>query len=284
MRRAAVRVLVGGVALAAVAACSGGSSSGGKPPSAAATGDQTVIVATPRTDASTDQLEAAATVLSKRFAGLGVKASIDTGLSPGGTSTLKVSVTPQDVAAAKFLITEQGLLEVRRVLDARSKPAQRCRNNSKAFPASEMSSGDAVLCDPADGLILLLAPAALDQGDIASASASETAIATATAGSGWQVTFKLTASGATSWRTLTEAAYAATGSADAGFGSCHPPRGCNAFAFVIDGATVEVASSPSTGGIPGDLAGIFGFQEPVAKRLVATVNSGPLPVALTVNG
>jgi preprotein translocase subunit SecD len=213
--------------------------------------------------------------LRKRFSDLGVDASVTVNTSD---KSLRVSVSQADSDSAKFLITERGLVEFSRVFQARNSPAQTCRPNADAFGKKAIAAGGAVQCDPADGLILLLGPVALTQANFTNAVAK-----TSPGISGWEVALTLDHPGVTAWGALTRGAYASTGSGDAGFATCKPPRGCNALAFVIDGGLVEVPSVPRAGGLPGTTAAISGdFSEALAKRIAATLKSGPLPVAFAV--
>jgi preprotein translocase subunit SecD len=270
MHRVSLRILAAAAVLAcSAAACSGSSSGGaGTPPN----GPGVVLVATPVVSASSSVLRSALGILQKRLTTLGIGDSVVV-----NGSTLQVSVAKADVAAAKFVITERGLISFSQVLQTRKKPAAKCQSNPKAFGKAG-GTGSAVVCDPADNLLLLLGPVAVDQGDIMSAKAS-----TAPGLSGSVVNVLFNKAGTAAWLALTKQAFASTGSGQDGFGACKPPRGCNGIAVVLDGGLIEIPSIPFADGIAGGNIELSGnFTTPIAKDLAATLSSGPLPIAFSV--
>lgn len=272
-------VLVALVA-ALAAGCSGGSSSGGvaasSPPTSptpiATPTDPAHLTVRPVQPTSAAALARAASVLHTR---LGDDAMPNTVTVDG--KTLDVTVNQSDAAKAPLLITQVGRMSFHQVLEAVNKPAQSCRNGDvKAFPKGSVTSDDSVLCDPADGLLLLLGRSYLDNSDFTRITTEKV-----TGSQTWSVEIHLSSVGAAALAFITEKAYVAIGSATPGFAFCKPPHGCNALAVVIDGGVIEVPTSPS-GGVQSGILEVSGYTHEIADRLAAILESGPLPVALTV--
>jgi preprotein translocase subunit SecD len=142
--------------------------------------------------------------------------------------------------------------------------------------------GDYVIaCDP-PGLDAsykyLLAPAALEGSEVFRADAGLDAV-----GQDWQVNLQFTGRGSGAWLQVTRKAYNATGGSDSGFGTCTPPKGCNAIAIALDGIVESAPAIQNAGGIPGGLAEITGdFDQAEATDLADILRYGALPARLTL--
>ncbi|HVV75455.1 MAG TPA: hypothetical protein VHC43_05415 [Mycobacteriales bacterium] len=139
-----------------------------------------------------------------------------------------------------------------------------------------------IACDPSSpaadaNLKYLLAPASVEGSQVKDAEAGLTAN-----GSSWVVTVRFTSSGTSSWFALTKRAYEATNSGSSGFGSCTPPKGCNAVSIVL-GGVVRSAPAVEQPGIPGGIAQITGdFNQQEADNLADILKLDALPVFLQI--
>jgi preprotein translocase subunit SecD len=124
----------------------------------------------------------------------------------------------------------------------------------------------------------LLAPAAVEGSQVGSVEAGPTSN-----GVGWQINLMFDGSGSAAWLHLTKTAYDATGSFDSGFGTCAPPKGCNAVAIVLDGVVQSSPAIVSAGGIPGGQAQITGnFTQQQTQILADQIKYGSLPLKLEI--
>lgn len=151
-----------------------------------------------------------------------------------------------------------------------------CAKNPNPTNGNDDPNDYIIACDPEKtaGLKYLLAPAAVEGTQLKTASAGLD-----TNGVGWQVNLQFTGSGSSAWLKVTKAAYEATGSSSSGFGTCAPPKGCNAVAIVLDGQVQSAPAIVSAGGIPGGIAQITGnYNETDATNLADILKYGSLPL------
>ncbi len=154
-----------------------------------------------------------------------------------------------------------------------------CSKHPNPTNGNDVATDYIIACDPAEtpSLKYLLAPAGVAGTQVSSASAG-----LSPQGAAWQVNLKFTGSGSSAWLALTKKAYEATGSTASGFGSCTPPKGCNAVAIVLDGIVQSAPAIQSAGGIPGGLADITGnFSQSEASNLADVLKYGSLPLKFT---
>lgn len=232
-------------------------------------------------------------------------------LQAAGIDRVRVSKQGPDVVVSApsserdrvtALATEVGRLRFRQVLEAAdiaaSKPqhvgpseaptlsrdlrasfaAWDCASDPVPTGGDDRSTDVIIACDRGDRQKLLLGPAKVDGSQVKDAYAGLGVNVT-----GWQVDVEFTRSGARAFLSLTRTAYDATRSASSGFGTCTPPRGCNAVAIALDGVVESAPAIQSEGGIPGGIAEITGgFDEASATTLADVLKSGSLPARLTV--
>jgi preprotein translocase subunit SecD len=154
-----------------------------------------------------------------------------------------------------------------------------CAKHPNPTNGNDVPSDYIIACDPptSPGAKYLLAPAGVEGTQVKTASAG-----LAQNGVGWQVNLAFTGSGSSAWLNLTKTAYNATGSGSSGFGTCAPPKGCNAVAIVLDGVVQSAPAIQSAGGIPGGQAQITGnFNESSASSLADVLKYGSLPLKFT---
>jgi preprotein translocase subunit SecD len=142
--------------------------------------------------------------------------------------------------------------------------------------ASCPPSGNGSVACSADGTVrYALGPAALDNRDIASASAVNDPVSHR-----WLVDIQFYRPGAHKFRTLTAAAAAKPGQ-----GSCGPPTGCNAVAIELDGVVLSAPTVVQPGGIRDGATQITGdLTRTGAQVLAALAATGPLAVGFSPTG
>ncbi|HEX3705742.1 MAG TPA: protein translocase subunit SecD [Mycobacteriales bacterium] len=151
-----------------------------------------------------------------------------------------------------------------------------CVKNPNPTNGNDVATDYIIACDPTQRLVYVLGPAAVEGTQVSSASAGLN-----TAGANWVVNIKFTGSGSKAWLALTKATYEVADSPDSGFGTCGPPKGCNAIAITLDGV-VESAPATEQDGIPGGLTQISGsFSQTQATDLANVVQYGSLPLKFT---
>lgn len=139
-----------------------------------------------------------------------------------------------------------------------------------------------IACDPASvsggpKYKYLLAPASVEGSQVRDAVAGLPPVN----GMGWVVTLRFDGPGGHDWYDVTKRAYAATGKPASGFGTCAPPKGCNAVAIVLDGVVESAPLIDQPGGLPGGITQISGnFDQLQASRLADILKFGALPARL----
>jgi preprotein translocase subunit SecD len=166
---------------------------------------------------------------------------------------------PHTSAVTLNAITGRGSLQFRAV-------------NGIAPTTSCSTSGSALACSKDGTLEYTLGGPALDNRDIASASAMEDS-----ASNSWVVEIQFYRAGAQKFHNLT-----AQAAAKPDQGRCDPPTGCNAIAIVLDGIVLSAPTVIQPGGIPGGATQITGnLTRTEAQVLAALAATGPLPVAFS---
>jgi preprotein translocase subunit SecD len=229
-------------------------------------------------------------------------------------NTLDLVVPAVSATSARAIVTQVGALRFRQVLSVASGAPQGAGATAlaggsvgaKPLPGSESSALTArftkafqawdcakspnptqgadrptdyiIACDPGAGFKYILAPAALEGTDIASATAD------LDQNDNWVVDLSFTGSGSTKWFDLTKKTFEVTDSGDSGFQTgCAPPKGCNAIAITLDGV-VESAPATQDDGIAGGRTQISGsFTRDAAAQLANALKYGALPARVTVS-
>ncbi|HVY08682.1 MAG TPA: hypothetical protein VG650_07255 [Mycobacteriales bacterium] len=198
----------------------------------------------------------------------GCSGSSTPGTSPTGPSAAATSPGASGSTAPTPHVTYHGVLAISHVLDVRPMTSGGpCPSAAQAFPHDAGTSRDVVACDPRQQQVFLLAPPALSQNDV-----DATTVSMETNGGGWAVDLQLSPAGARTFLALTKRAYEVTGSGETGFGSCRPPRGCNAIAIVYNGVAVAEPAIAQDG-LVGGLVQIGGLSHREAERIAASLSA-----------
>lgn len=269
-------------------------------------GPASAVILRATSGAGPGQLRTAAADLHGRLIGDGVTPARVT-LTRNG---LRVLVEQRNVPAVEALATARGILRFRQVLAFAATTVAAAKLSTQGpLPDSEAASLTPALkaaferwnCDrtatadptrgednPNDYIIAcgshsapnkyLLAPA-----DVEGTQVKDASNALGTSG-GWQVDLTFDGAGAAAWQRLTARAYRAQPSGLSRPGSCTPPTGCNAVAFVVDGTVMEAPDITAAGGIPGGLAQITdsAASQDSTRQLAAILRAGAFPVPFTV--
>ncbi|HVS67697.1 MAG TPA: protein translocase subunit SecD [Mycobacteriales bacterium] len=151
-----------------------------------------------------------------------------------------------------------------------------CAKHPNPTNGNDISTDYIIACDVNKTAKYLLAPAALQGTQISSATAGLD-----TRGVTWTVNLQFNHSGSGAWFDLTKKTFEVTHSGDSGFGSCSPPKGCNAIAITLDGI-VQSAPATQQDGLPGGQAQITGnFSQSQATNLADVLKYGSLPLKFT---
>jgi preprotein translocase subunit SecD len=153
-----------------------------------------------------------------------------------------------------------------------------CSKNPNPTNGNDFANYYIIGCDETGAAKYLLSPAEVEGQQISTATADLDGQTNQ-----WVVDIKFNGSGSSAWLALTKKTYEATNSGnDTGFGTCQPPKGCNAIAITLDGV---VKSAPVTqqDGIPGGRTQISGnFSEQEATDLANVLKYGSLPLKFSV--
>lgn len=276
-------------------------SAGGPAHHPASSGNRKVVVLTPQTPLNAGGLAISATIIERRLSGLGVH---NPQVVVVGDS-LEAHIPASAIATLRTVAQTRGVLRLRQAMTFAVGSSASPANTSpqaaesptltpafmKTFgewdctkPATRNPTrgkdraGDYIIaCSTGGDIKYLLAPAAVDGTQIASAAAS---LPTQSSTS-WVVEVDFRNSAAAAWQALTRKAYNVNRGQPSS--TCGPPTGCNMVATTLDGVVLSAPYIITAGGIPGGRAQISGsFTRVSANNLADILKYGALPQVFTV--
>jgi preprotein translocase subunit SecD len=305
-RRLTVGLSVAGIAVVTALVVVGAMvfSGGGNQSPQTLASDKSVVL-TPSRHLSAAGLATSASILTRRLTALGVRGA----KVRSDGNALRATVPAGSVSTLRTVAEAAGVLRFRQVREAatpvlhggasdapvtgiteapsvtphllRSFAKWDCVKDANPTKGQDLASDYIIACDGSTNQVYLLAPAAIEGGQISGASDGVDSTGQ------WVVNLSFTGSGAHAWQQLTAKTYNVDGGTpDVGSTTgtpCAPLTGCNAISITLDGSVTSAPYSTQRGGIPGGQTQISGsFTRRQATELADVLQYGALPTSFRV--